>query len=350
MACLSAFRSSRMALVAIASLSSVQVAAAPKTDVVVFINGERLTGEVKGLERGILSYSTDFMGTISIEWDKVAQLRSNQLFEIEMLDGTRAVARPAEFGDAGTLRIGTAGDGTVNSVPLAKASRIHALDEGRLRNRLDGFVSFGWSAAAANDVSQVSMNAGLTYRDELRLWDFTYDGARSESDSNPSAQSHTLAIDQQRFLRNRWFWNGGGNIASNDELGLDLRVLLGGGLGRYFFQTPHQEFFAAAGIGISHEEFADGQTQESFEGIFAFSYDLYRFDAPEIDVSTSLTVYPSFTVSGRVRTDANVQMRYEIVDDLFYRLSLQHTYDNKPQSLDAPDSDWSFVTSVGYSF
>ena len=33
-----------------------------------------------------MSYSTDFMGTIDIEWDKVAQLRSDQLFEIEMLD------------------------------------------------------------------------------------------------------------------------------------------------------------------------------------------------------------------------------------------------------------------------
>ncbi len=343
-----------MALVVIASttalLANQQLAAAPKTDVVVFINGERLTGEVKGLERGILSYSTDFMGTIEIEWDKVAQLRSNQLFEIEMLDGTRAVARPAEFGETGTLLIGNAGDGSGRSVPLANTSRIYALDEGRLRDRLDGDISFGWSAAAANDVSQVSMNAGLTYRDEKRLWDLTYDGARSESDENPSAESHTVAFDQQIFLRNRWFWNGGGNFASNDELGLDLRVLVGGGIGRYFFQTPHQEFFTAVGLGASHEEFADGQTQESFEGIFQFSYDLYRFDAPEIDISTSLTVYPSLTVSGRVRTDANIQMRYEIVDDLFYRLSLQHSYDNEPQSLDAPDSDWSFVTSVGYSF
>ena len=48
------------------------------------------------------------------------------------------------------------------------------------------------------------------------------------------------------------------------------------------------------------------------------SYDLYRFDSPEIDISTELTVYPSFTVSGRVRTDAGIRMRYEIIDDLFY--------------------------------
>ena len=127
-------------------------------------------------------------------------------------------------------------------------------------------------------------------------------------------------------------------------------MLLGGGVGRYFFQTPYQEFFAALGIAVSKEEFADGQTQESFEGILAMSYDLYKFDYPEIDVATELTVYPSFTVSGRVRTDAGIRMRYEIIDDLYYELSAQHTHDNKPQSFGARNSDWSIVTSLGYTF
>ena len=126
-------------------------------------------------------------------------------------------------------------------------------------------------------------------------------------------------------------------------------MLLGGGIGRYFFQTPSQEFFAAAGIAVTKEEFSDGQTQE-LRGNTAMSYDLYRFDTPEIDISTELTVYPSFTVSGRVRTDAGIRMRYEIIDDLFYELSAQHMYDSEPQSVGATNSDWSVVTSLGYTF
>lgn len=39
---------------------------APKTDVVVFNNGDRLTGEVKSLERGRLCFETDATDTISI--------------------------------------------------------------------------------------------------------------------------------------------------------------------------------------------------------------------------------------------------------------------------------------------
>jgi len=335
---------------AIALLCSGEVLAAPKTDVVVLINGDRITGEIKELERGVLSYSTDFMGTLSIEWDKVAQLQSNQLFEVELLDGERVFGRPKELGERGTMRLDAERGGAVRGVPLDKAARIAALDEGKLRDRLDGYLSFGWSAAAANDVSQLTLAAGLTYRDQIRLWDFSYDATRSESDASPPAESQTLEIEQRRFLRDRWFWSGSGNVATNDELGLDLRLLLGGGFGRYFLQTAHQEFGAAAGIGVSREEFSDGQTQESIEGILKASYDLYRFDTPEIDISTDLAVYPSFTVSGRVRTDTSIRARYEIIDDLFYELSLQHSYDSEPQSVDATNSDWSLVTSLGYSF
>src|SRR5688572_25888340 len=65
------------------ALGSSPSTAAPKTDTIVLVNGNAITGEVKRLDRGILSYSTDYMGTLNIEWDKVAQLRSTQLMEIE---------------------------------------------------------------------------------------------------------------------------------------------------------------------------------------------------------------------------------------------------------------------------
>ena len=53
-------------------------------------------------------------------------------------------------------------------MPVDRAVRIAALDEGRLRDRLDGYLNFGWSAAAANDLSQLSLGAGVSYRDEIR--------------------------------------------------------------------------------------------------------------------------------------------------------------------------------------
>ena len=63
--------------------------AAPKTDVVVLANGDRITGEIKSLEYNQLKLSTYDMGTVYIEWDKIASLKSDQYLLLERTDGTR---------------------------------------------------------------------------------------------------------------------------------------------------------------------------------------------------------------------------------------------------------------------
>ena len=324
--------------------------AAPKTDVVIMANGDRITGEVKALERGILTYGTDFLGTIRIEWRKVAQLQSGQLLEVELMDGTKLFGTARSLGDRGSLVLADEGDGGVRQVPIDQAIRITALEQGRLRDRLDGYLNVGWSAAAANDLSQLSLGAGLTYRDAVRLWDIEYTGARSKTETSPSSESQLLGIEQRRFLRNRWFWSGAGSLESNDQLGLDLRVLLGGGFGRYVIETSSQELTALAGLAVTREEFADGRTQESVEGVLRATYDLFTFEAPDIDISTDLRVFPSFTVSGRVRTHAGLIVSYKFIKDFTYELSLSHSYDSEPQAVGAAKSDWSLVTALGYEF
>src|SRR5262249_61371886 len=62
-------------------------ALAAKTDVVVLRNGDTLTGEVKEVDRGRLTFKTDDMGTLAIEWDKVRRVTAGATFEIEDLDG-----------------------------------------------------------------------------------------------------------------------------------------------------------------------------------------------------------------------------------------------------------------------
>ena len=53
-------------------------AIAAKTDVVVLINGNAVTGEVKSLDFGSLRYSTDSMGTVNIDWEDIVTVTSEQ--------------------------------------------------------------------------------------------------------------------------------------------------------------------------------------------------------------------------------------------------------------------------------
>src|ERR1044071_8248000 len=57
-------------------------------DVVVLKNGDRLTGEIKGLQRGELRIKSDYMAeAVRLDWAKVEKLESKSKFMIWLVDG-----------------------------------------------------------------------------------------------------------------------------------------------------------------------------------------------------------------------------------------------------------------------
>src|SRR5688500_19290950 len=57
-------------------------------DVVVLKNGDRLTGEIKGLQRGELRIKSDYMAeAVRLDWTKVERLESKSTFMIWLVDG-----------------------------------------------------------------------------------------------------------------------------------------------------------------------------------------------------------------------------------------------------------------------
>ena len=76
--------------------AAARAALADKTDIVYLRNGDRVTCEIKDMERGRLKVSTDSMGTIYIEWKDVERVTSKELYVIEQQDGTRLNGSLAE--------------------------------------------------------------------------------------------------------------------------------------------------------------------------------------------------------------------------------------------------------------
>ena len=322
---------------------------AARTDVVILQNGDHVTGEVKSLDRGLLKFKTDHMGTFNIEWEYVAKVTSNRLLEVELKSGQRYFGRITSLEGPGMLVV-TSAEGFAYDVEIADTVRIAQLDEvGSLRDRLDGYVDLGYSSTRATDVTEWSFDAGVNYRDRIRLWELDFQTVQSDSGTSESGSS-SLTGQQKRFFGNRWFWSGVLQFSQNDSQNLDLRTLLGGGLGRYLVQTNHQLFGLGTGIGYVREDLDDGTSFNSTEVILAFGYDAFRFDDPELDLSADLVVFPSLTVSGRVRASAEISLRYVLIDDFYAELSWSETYDNKPRSADAARRDYTVTTSLGYTF
>src|SRR5277367_2434895 len=95
------------------------------TDVIVMKNGDRLTGEIKGLNQGVLYMSMEYiLGTSSVQWSQVAHLESKQLFLVKTEDGSVYT---------GTLNTtDTAGAGRPMEIEVAEASTSKVIPRARI--------------------------------------------------------------------------------------------------------------------------------------------------------------------------------------------------------------------------
>ncbi len=104
-------------------------AAASRTDTVLVINGDRLHGEVRGLNRGQLEFSTASMSTVYVEWDHVVEVISSRVFEVRRTHGGRYVGQLAAAGP-GKLGVVLA-DGRT-PCPRVPVNRADAIDRERV--------------------------------------------------------------------------------------------------------------------------------------------------------------------------------------------------------------------------
>ncbi len=340
-------RNTWILIAALISLST-PVFGADKTDVVIFVNGDRLTGELKSLKRGKLRFNTAATDTISIEWDDVAFLVSNQNIQVETEEGVRYLGRLATAATERNLVVETA-SGPVNLV----AERVVLMTpiEGTRRERLDGDITAGYNFAQASSVEQIQLGLDASYRTENRKFSLAIDAVMTDSQDNESSRREAVSIDSVRFWKDHWLSGIVIRLDRNDELGLDLRTSIGGGGGRILKQTNSQSLELTGGLQVSRENVSgDESNEDTVEAFGSLTWDWFRYDTPELDLSTNFQVIPNLSDTGRVRAEVDITLKWEIVEDLFWQLSFYDSFDSDPITADAEKNDYGVNTSLGWEF
>jgi hypothetical protein len=338
--------SARVALAVCCVLAAGRPALAADTDVVVLRNGDRMHGEIKGMQYGRLQFSTTTMSTVYVEWDKVAGLVSPSFFEFELMDGSRYYGS-LEPADAGVL--GVAFEGQVTALDVARVVRIRLI-KSSFWDRLDGSISLGASYTKSSGIGQGSVNVSVGTRRpafELRT-DFS---TTVTVQPDQPDQSRTVgSVSYLKMMRNRWFVPGTGRLERNTDLGLDLRSSVGGGIGRYFVQTNRSVLGAAGGLVLNRENPVDGDSTTNVEAFFGATYEFFTYDTPKTDIDTRFLIYPSLTVSGRYRTEFNLTLSREIVKDFTVGATAYDSYDNKPPAGSSSTHDFGISLNIGWTF
>jgi len=311
-------------------------------------NGDRITGNIKELDRGKLRVKTITMDTIYLNWVDVESIESNTYLRIAKTDGTFTYGRVQKSDMTENLRIFDRGKTTeIPALDVASAKPIR-VDES-FWHRIEGDVSAGVDYKKASGILLVNVASNLRLPEEKYELAFGFNwNETTRTDDNNSSRAD-LSGDYTRFLKNRWFWKASAGLERNQELGTDLRTIISGTAGKYFVQTSTMRFEVNVGLAASLEDRTDGTKQDGVEGLIRSSFDIFKLNIPMTRLTANINLFPGITQSGRMRVNTDITLRNEIVRDFFWDLSFYSSYDSQPAE-GFESEDYGIVTSLGATF
>ena len=321
-------------------------------DVVVLKNGDRLTGEIKGLQRGELRVKSDYMAeAVRLDWSRVERLESKSTFMIWLVDGKLVtdVMRllPANSSEVPNFVIGNSDQNI----------RVHQLDviriapaDNRFWKRLEGSIDFGFSFTSGNDQYQTQLAATTTYRTGDHSFTASVDSALSGQTEGTSLTRNQFNFDYRKQLSPRWYVGGLFDLLRSDQQSLERRTSLGALIGRNLQQTEHTRLSVFGGLVGTRENYSESLGKPkttNADAIAGVDFVTFRFN--RTDIRSRFSLFPSLTTPGRTRLQSTSDLRIKIVKDLWWGFHVYENFDSKPP-VRADKNDLGVSTSLGWKF
>jgi Protein of unknown function, DUF481 len=336
-------------LIAPALLALVPVAAqaAPKTDVLILINGDHITCEIRSLGRDQLVAKTDHIGTITVKWGRVAELSSARVFSVETATGILFVG---SLQSAGPGRVTVVSHGGVDvTLQLSEIVGIRSVSTSWF-GEVDGNLNFGFSYTRGSGVAQLNVSFAANFRRPKKETSIDFDSMFTRTKDVSESSRSSLRATHYRYLNQRWLWGVTGEGQRNSDLGIKFRGLAGSGMGYRFLRTNHQEFIMVGAAVLNREVPLEGHATSNAELSIGAVYGLYLVSFPKTNIDIDAELLPSLTESGRVRFELNSSVGRELWHDFTVTASLYDSYDNRPPGGSTLTNDVGVALSIGWTF
>jgi hypothetical protein len=272
---------------------------APAPDVIVFNNGDRLAGHFVRSTGASVTFHSDAIGDLTIDWSKVKELRTSAKVAI-IRKGVRLRHRSESAGiPQGTLAMRdqqlflTPPPSTApQPVPVADAAVVidsPAFEKATTRNPnllqdWKGTATLGASLVAATQNSRTFNGAiGLLRSEPGEDWLPTHDRTIANlstsyglvtQPSTPSVKTSIYHVDVERdeFISQRIFGFGQASFDHNFSQGLNLQQTYSGGLGWTVLQAATQTLDLKVSGSYSRQQFSSGPGQGLIGSVFGQQY------------------------------------------------------------------------------
>jgi hypothetical protein len=340
-------------LFALTVISVCAAFARSKTDVVEMKNGDRITGEVKTLENGVLKLDLDYVdGSISINWLKVARLESRALFRVRLQDGSVYLTSFArlESPPDGQIKMEPSGQGPL----VVDKSKVVGMTQSSesLLERASGQITLGTTYSKGNQTTQYNIGSEFDYVETRWGAMAVYDSNLSSSTgAAPATRNQANLMAYRLFPWRNYYYAGTSDFLQSSVQGIERRTNVGAGIGRYLKNTNRVRFTLLGGFGWQRDRYVPSdltkRTQNTAVSFLTTNLDVFSFKKTRLSIVVGLA--PTLSPSGRLFTTTNVSYYLKVFGKVDWNLSFYGNWDTQPPTT-LRGSDYGSSTGLSWTF
>ena len=344
-------------------------------DQITLKNGDRLSGTVVKSDGKTLVLHTDAAGDVTIQFDAIAEIKTDQELHVGLKDGKTVVGPVTTSG--GKLEVATKSGGTVEAPPAEVAvirndAEQTAYDKSLHPGLLHGWnggINVGFSLARGNsETTNLALGINAihpTENDKTTIYLTSIETNNQLATPSTVANLVTAGIRYDHNINPRVFGFVGADFMSNALQDLDLRGVYGGGLGYHAIKSDQTTLDLLAGLNYTHETYSNGpvNTPVTVPPTFASFGKTNRFAALTLGeelmhkagkttvITEKFYIYPDLSsgYSGQYRGELDLGTVTKISKWLAWQNQASDIYVSNPPA-GTKDNDLIFTTGLNFSF
>ncbi len=316
-------------------------------DTLFFNNGTIVIGEISKIQLGVITFDPDDANDITVQLRKLKHIVGSRNFRIETVDLQVIFGKLNKSPHAGFANITYGSDTTI--VALSNISNLYPIEK-NFSKRITGFISAGYSYTRSSDLGRINLDGSASYL--AKELEFKINGSAISTIENDvfSRENENLGIKVNYYYHPVWFVAGMLNYQRNEELGIKSRFQEGGGVGNKLLLTRYVRMLGFGAIVVNQEtSFESDKSLLLTEGMLGFSFNVFRFEKPELDIQTTQYGFFSFS-QDRMRYEGDISVNWEMIEDFDLKLSFYTDYDSNPPGSVQANIDYGTVISLAYEF
>ena len=310
-------------------------------------NGDRLSGTITTSDTTNLNLKTDYAGDLTIKWDSIEAISSDQPMYVTSKEG-KTVSGKVVTTD-GKFRVATP-SGTAE-IDKGSVKNVRSESEQRAYGAWGGFLDSGLSLSRGNsDTNNFTLGATATRMTEKSkagaFINSIYASGKTNGVSLTTASAVHAGLRFDFNLSDKTFAFAFTDFDHDRFQDLDLRNVIGGGLGYHVIKSDLTNFDVFAGGSLNQEYFTN-LTRRTGEALVGESLDHKLSSA--FSVKERLEFYPDLTDLGQYRFVFDTAAITKINKVLSWQFDASDRYISNPVN-GLKGNDLLFTTGVRIAF